>query len=105
MDRKIFTIDDATKEFGWLGQIIKIHVIGPYDIVEMWQKPASNNKDKNTYKSFSICIDGKNKGRGYDTLDAALAGCIAIRHDGDNTKADEYFIRGIGGDFPPESFR
>jgi hypothetical protein len=102
-DRKILTIAKATEDTAWLGDVIKVHVIGPYDVVEYWQKPASNSEDRNVYRAFSTYIDGRRTGRSFSSLDEALVGCVALRHDGINTRADGYFIRSIGADLPQEA--
>jgi hypothetical protein len=102
-DRKILTIAQAIEDTAWLGTVIKVHVIGPYDIVEYWRRPANNSEDRNTYRAFSTYIDSRRTSRSYSSLDEALAGCISIRHDGINTRADGYFIRGIGADLPQEA--
>jgi len=96
------TMAQARKDNGWLGPVIKVHEVGPYSIVEYWHHPASNAKDKRIYRAFAIYIDDKSAHNSYSSLDEALAGCIAIRHDGINTGADRYFIRGIGADVEPE---
>ena len=101
--REPISMQQAVEDCGWLGPVIGIHTIGPYDIVEYWHQPSSNSPDRNTYRNFSLFIDGKKTGCSFDSLDEALAGGIARRHDGINTRADGYFIRGIGADLPAES--
>jgi len=96
------SLKQAEEDTGWLGPIIKIHGIGPYSVVEYWHEPASNAEDKRTYRAFATYIDDKSTHHSYGSFDEALAGCVAIRHDGINTRADRYFIRGIGADVPPE---
>lgn len=96
------SIENAWKDNGWMGEVLRVHNVGPYSIVEYWHKPASNAKDKRIYRAFATYIDDKRTCNSYLTLDEALAGCIAIRHDSVNTRADRYFIRGIGANFDPE---
>ena len=76
------------EKFTW-GNVIAFHNVGPYDIVE-YDKIMHG---ENTGRAFHIYIDGKSQSRGYDSLDAALVGCVAINNDGLNTKADRYFMK------------
>jgi hypothetical protein len=77
-------------------EFIRLHEIGPYTFVEFWNGPADNAKDKRHHRAFGAYIDERRTGCCYNTLDEALAGVIATRHDGINTRADSYFIRAIG---------
>jgi len=84
------------------GAIIKIHEIGPYAVVEAysWKTDGctvlSGNADKDKI-SFHTYVHGNCCGHAYNSLDAALAGCIAYRNEGCNHRADYYFIKSIGG--------
>lgn len=98
--RPPLTMGQVKKDFGWLGRITKIHTIGRYDVVEYERKPASNDEDRAHYINFGTYIDGKQTNYSYSTLDAALVGCVALAHDGINTRADGYFMRSIGADLP-----
>lgn len=101
--RQPISWQQAVKDCGWLGPIIAIHTIGQYDIVEHWHEPASNSDDRNTYRAFSPFIDGKSIANFYYSMDAALVGAIAWCYDGANTRADLYFLRGIGAEPTPEA--
>jgi hypothetical protein len=101
--RQPISWQQAVDDCGWLGPIIAIHTIGQYDIVEHWHNPASNDPDRNTYRCFSPFIDGKRTGCSFNSMDEALVGAIARRHDGANTRADLYFVRGIGAEATPEA--
>lgn len=85
--------------FAW-GAVMEIIDVGPYTIVSHrpWKVSGSNvltgtaDPDKNHYHGW---INGKDAHQGWETLDEALAGLIAIRHDGPNCQAGEYFIRSL----------
>lgn len=76
-------------EFTW-GEVRCVHHVGEYDIVEYY--PDAHPDDI----SFHPYIDSRDTCHSYESLDAALAGCIAQKHDGVNTRADTYFMRAIG---------
>ncbi len=86
------------------GPIVKVHEIGPYAIVEYLldysSRGGSCDYSKHGAKSYATYVEGKSTKHTHDTLDAALAHCIAYAHDGINTQAHVYFIRGIGADTP-----
>lgn len=90
------TEQQARADNDWLGEFVGLHSIGDYDIVEYWSKPFSNDEDRREYLSFSTYIAGRRTGITYRSIDAALAGCIAIKHDGVNSQAGSLFIRSIG---------
>ena len=73
--------------FAW-GRVIMIHEIGSYAVVEA----MSDSEHEIQYHSY---IDGRSCAHAYPTLDAALAGCIAYKHEGCNHRADWYFIKMI----------
>lgn len=76
------------KKFVW-GVIHARHSIGPYTIIEYKSKHDSST-------SFHGYIDETSTSRSWYSLDEALIGLIAIKHDGINTRADTYFCKGIG---------
>jgi hypothetical protein len=86
---------NPSKPFLW-GAIIQVHTVGPYAIIEYLEKVPVNRDDKTRRVMFHIEVEGKDAHRSYETLDAALAGAIAYRHEGPNGRAAEYFLRGIG---------
>lgn len=83
--------------FTW-GEVIADYEIGPYQIVEYhpWKVRHPTvlvgqvNYDERTYHGY---INGKSTSHGWSTLDAALAGLIAYRQEGPNSRAGDYFIR------------
>ncbi len=86
--------------FTW-GRLIKIHEIGEYSIVEFYPWITENSTvwsgtPDTTKKEFTTYVMGKDCGRGFLSLDAAIVGCIAYKHDGINTRADYYFMKMIG---------
>lgn len=87
--------------FPW-GPIDKVHVIGSYQIVQ-YRVDASNmtglraGQDHGLTR-YHVIVDGHSTSTSYETLDAALAGAIAYRHEGPNGRAATYFIRMIGAD-------
>lgn len=69
-------------EFAW-GEITTTHVLGPYAIVEYILHGVT---------WFHSYVDGKDTNHSFPSLDAAMAGCTAYRHEGPNHRADKYFI-------------
>ncbi|MGG6263245.1 hypothetical protein [Leptolyngbya sp. AN10] len=51
--------------------------------------------DKHTSAFYSI-VDGRFQGRSWETLDQAIVGAIAIRYDGINSQAGQFFCKMIG---------
>ena len=84
--------------FTW-GEAIKIHKIGEYAIVEyyphIYKGSCSTSEIDYSTTRYSCYINGNDIGRGTQTLDFALACCIAYKHDGVNTRADSYFMKMI----------
>ena len=80
-------------DFPW-GKVIKTHAIGDYKIIEYAERGASNHPThagKPTGRHLFHCDHYS-----YESLDHALIGIIARKHDGVNTRADVYFLRMIG---------
>jgi hypothetical protein len=86
-DEKIEFIE---KSFSW-GKVIKVHVIGEYQIIEYETKI---NKDINFHPYINFC----DIGHSYYTLDEALIGVIAYKYDGANSQAFYYVTRMLGSD-------
>lgn len=80
--------DIIEKEFTW-GNVIKIHYIGEYQIVEYIDK-----RDKKTF--YHGYINYSDINRSYSSLDSALIGCIGYKREGGNGKAAMYFDKMIG---------
>lgn len=74
------------REYPW-GEVIKIHCIGEYQIVEA-------RKDNETH--WHGYIKYKDTNTAYSSLDEALVGCIGYKFEGGNGKAAMYFTRMIG---------
>ena len=81
-------------EFVW-GQVIAVHSVGEYDIVEYVPNQSTNvaDEDYDPSPKFHSYIDSRDTSHSYSSLDAALVGAIAIKRDGINTRADSYFIK------------
>lgn len=75
-----------SKEYVW-GRVIKVHCIGDYQIIE-----AVDKKGEVHWHSY---IDYDDTCTSYKSLDSALVGCIAIKHDGVNSRAAMYFCKMI----------
>lgn len=84
-------------EFTW-GYLLAIHEIGEYYIVEYhpWEVSehrvlvGSANENETLYSGY---FNGRSIGQSFESLDAALAGCIAYKHEGANHRADLYFMK------------
>lgn len=46
-----------------------------------------------TSVSFHGYLNGRDVSQGWPSLDEALAGLIAIKHEGPNSRAGDYFMR------------
>ncbi len=94
------------EQFAW-GKIIELHEVGPYVIAECypwkvarWENGAGGGSvrvgeiDPNALE-FHGWVDGQNTSHSWGSLDAALVGCIAYKHEGPNHHADYYFMKMI----------
>ena len=86
-------------EFTW-GDLVKIHRIGEYTVVEHhpWKVDGVRvltGQPNNATSEFSCYIENKSLSRSTNSLDSALAICIAYKHDGANSQAARYFIKMI----------
>lgn len=80
-------------ETKWLGEPIKVHKIGDYQIVEYDDR---DNDGKLTGEHcFTTYIDYKSCGYSYGGLDESIVGCIAYKYEGSNRGADRYFMKMI----------
>lgn len=87
--------------FTW-GESIKMHEIGPYAILEFhpWKRNGStvlSGEPATEKTNFHAWVDGQDTAHGFESLDAALAGCIAYKHEGSNHRADSYFMKMLSG--------
>jgi len=85
--------------FTW-GEIIEIQEIGPYAIATFHPRKVDGvtitskiNRDEIGYHGW---VAGKSTGQTWFSLDAAIAGCIACRHEGPNHSAGHYFMKMLG---------
>ena len=86
--------------FTW-GETIQLHVVGDeYVIVEFhpWQKYGclilTGQPNKNEFEFFGW-VHKKPTGCTWNSLDAAIVGCIALKHEGLNGRAASYFMKMI----------
>jgi len=91
---------EMIKSCAWLGLFVRSHEIGEYFIVEYKPKqykdcapisPAKYGEES----EFHPFVRGRNTNTSYGSLDAAIVGAIAIKHEGANTQADRYFMKAI----------
>jgi hypothetical protein len=86
------------QEFPW-GPIDQVHEIGPYQIVEYrhdMSRTTARDYSDHGRGQFHPFIDGKDTSQSFDSLDAALVGAIAYRHEGPDGSAAYYFMRMLG---------
>lgn len=79
-------LDLIEQEYHW-GEVVKIHCVGEYQIVE------AIKDQKMHYHGY---INYKDTNTSYYSLDSALVGCIGRKHEGGNGKAAMYFCKMIG---------
>jgi hypothetical protein len=92
------TMRQALNDFSWLGQVLSVHNIGPYGVVEYARNHTTpDNKDLPRQKWWGGYINGEKQSRSWHSLDAALAGLITFRADGPNSQAADYFIKSLNG--------
>lgn len=86
--------------FAW-GDIVKIHAIGEYSVAEFhpWEVKSSGVLtgcaaiDETQYYGW---IGDHAAHQSWASMDAAIVGCIAYKHEGINHRAGGYFMRMIG---------
>jgi len=87
------------ERFSW-GEIITIHHIGEYSLVEfhpwVYINCCGTDQINEAETEFSCYINGYSISRSAESLDSALATCIAHKHDGGNSQAAVYFMKMIG---------
>jgi len=94
---KQFKRELLIEPYRW-GKIKEIHEIGEYLIVEYWgfiYENSSATKEYNKHSIFHPYVNCTDTNRSLNTLDEALAFCIAYKAEGPNTRAHQYFIKGI----------
>jgi len=85
--KDVITDKELIDTLNWLGEIKSILRIHRYIIIEI-QKSDGNIQ-------YSTFVDNKNCGHSYNSIDSALAGCIAYAYEGVNHRADYYFMKMI----------
>ncbi len=86
-------------DFTW-GKLIKIHEVGEYAIIEYhpWKVKSpevlTGNPDMDKVE-FHCYLNGRDIACSCESMDSALAYCIAYKHDGSNTRASYYFMKAI----------
>jgi hypothetical protein len=87
-----------SKHYTW-GKLVEIHEIGEYLIVEYKSKKYKNhtavNGEYEEDSTFHPFINGHDTNTGYHSMDECLAGAIAIKYEGGNSRGAGYFIRGL----------
>lgn len=79
-------IEYIKKSFSW-GKIIKVHVVGEYQIIEYKEK----GEDESIW--FHPYINFVDKFEAYETLDEALTGVIIKKYEGPNSQLNSYLWR------------
>lgn len=87
------------KNFVW-GPVKQEHEIGEYMIIEYYPRIFKNGINTNKFETEKTCfhayLNNKDTNHSYHTLDEALIGVIALKYDGVNSRAAEYFSKMIG---------
>lgn len=91
--------DEMIQACAWLGQFVNFYEICEYSIVEYKPKLYKDGSPVNgkfeIESSFHPFLNGKDFNRSYASIDECLAGMIALKYDGLNTRADQYFLKSI----------
>ncbi len=86
-------------EYHW-GEVIAVHSIGEYDIIEFYPKEyisgRGTGKIDYNHKQYHAYINGKDTNHSYYTLEGAIVGAIAQKFDGLNSQAAMYFCKMVG---------
>ena len=92
--------DQDVAKYPW-GRIVRIHYVGEYQIIESkpWKRDGctvlSNQVDEFADHEFHPYLNETDAHESYESLDAALAGIIAYKHEGCNHRANRYFMKMI----------
>lgn len=104
LDPDALTIEEArnylAKSFSW-GEVKTVHIVGEYQIVEYHPRACTESgritQDIDHNKTnFHPYINWEDTSHGYNSLDEALVGVIALKAEGPNGQAAEYFCKMIG---------
>jgi len=89
-------LSNIRRDLRFVGRNLKLHVVGPYAIAEYeTEHPRSVISVDRWRKNFQAYVDGVDTSATWSSLDLALAHAIAFRHDGPNTRAGIYFVKGV----------
>lgn len=92
--RSDFEKDAETGSEFWLGPITRTHTLGRYNLIEYMSRPASNSPpDFQPVTMFTGYVDGRGTRNSHTSLEAAIAKCMAVAHNGLNDQAGEMFMR------------
>lgn len=90
---------ETVEKYHW-GEVIEVHSIGEYDIIEYYPKEYKNSCSTGnidySHKQYHSYINGKDTCHSYYTLEGAIIGVIAYKFDGLNSQAAGYFCKMIG---------
>lgn len=100
---KDFKIPDYPMRFHW-GPVVAAHRIGDYMIVEFHPMVMEGNHGTGKYEAekveFHAYVLSENSWQdtchGFESLDSAIVGVIAYKHEGANHRADRYFMKMLG---------
>lgn len=89
--------------FSW-GPVVNTFEVGSYLVLEyhpmIFERGIGTGKHEPKKTEFASYVmknrNWQDTHTGHDTLEGALAHAIAYRFDGENTRADRYFLRSIG---------
>jgi len=77
------------ENFTW-GRVVRLHVVGEYEIVEYIAEHVEETKDRT---QFHVYVDGRDTNTSAASLDEALAIAISYKYEGPNGRAARYFMR------------
>ncbi len=93
-------VKENLAEFTW-GEIIKFYELEEYTIASFYPKwnDVKNEERKSYHKGkriyFYAWVNKKSVGMHFNTLEEAIVGGIAYKHEGPNSQALLYFMRMI----------
>jgi hypothetical protein len=83
---------EIREDINWMGQLAEIYSVADYQFVRYFNRDVKTSKitDEEMYTSY---YKGQRQSRSYYTLEACMAGSMAIVHDGLNSQAGTMFVR------------
>lgn len=82
------TDEQIIEETKWLGTVLTIEKVGDYTFISY----KSKHDDEINYRGY---FNDNHFSRSYESLDFAMAGTMAMVHDGVNSQAGAFFIKMI----------